>query len=121
MASTTLRTLLVLGVVLASTSPHAQAPSPAWTQWGGPTRDFMVSSTGLANTWPASGPKRIWTRPLGEGHSTILFENGRLYTQYRPLGATPARRSQEEVVAALEVEVDEYVARHARPRDLTRA
>ena len=62
----------------------------------------MVASTGLANSWPAAGPKRIWARPLGEGHSAILFENGRLYTQYRPLGESPSRRSQEEVVAALD-------------------
>ena len=107
-----MRTLLVLGVVLASANPHAQTPSPAWTQWGGPTRDFMVASTGLANTWPASGPKRLWTRALGEGHSTILFEDGRLYTQYRPLGATPARRSQEEVVAALDANTGRTIWEH---------
>ena len=60
-------------------------------------------STGLANSWPAAGPKRLWTRALGEGHSAILVENGRLYTMYRPLGLLSAvRRSQEEVVTALD-------------------
>lgn len=63
----------------------------------------MVASTGLANIWPAAGPKRLWTRALGEGHSAILVENGRLYTMYRPLGVLAAvRRSQEEVVTALD-------------------
>ena len=72
-------------------------------QWGGPTRDFMTTSTGLANSWPAAGPKRLWTRALGEGHSAILVENGRLYTMYRPLGLlATVRRSQEEVVTALD-------------------
>jgi outer membrane protein assembly factor BamB len=98
------RQLLVIALGMAATSVvAAQTPAPAWTQWGGPTRDFVVASTGLANSWPSGGPKRLWTRPLGEGHSSILFENGRLYTQYRPVGMLSAvRRSQEEVVAALD-------------------
>ena len=96
--------LLAAAVLLSTTTTlPAQTPGPAWTQWGGATRDFMVTTTGLANTWPTGGPKRLWTRALGEGHSAILVENGRLYTMYRPLGLmSTVRRSQEEVVAALD-------------------
>ena len=43
------------------------------------------------STWPAGGPKKLWTRALGEGHSAILAEGGRLYTMYRPLGAVGGR------------------------------
>jgi len=71
-------------------------------QWGGPTRDFMSQSKGLASSWPAGGPKKLWSRALGEGHSSILVEGNRLYTMYRPAGATDGRRGQEEVVAALD-------------------
>lgn len=53
--------------VFASTSPHG-APAPAdWPQWGGPHRDFVVPKTTIAPSWPAEGPKRLWSRPLGEG------------------------------------------------------
>src|SRR5262245_45700134 len=91
------------GVLVASTSIGLTAAAPAWTQWGGPTRDFMSDATGLASTWPAGGPKKLWSRALGEGHSSILVEDGRLYTMYRPLGMlSMVRRSQEEVVAALD-------------------
>ena len=77
--------------------------SSAWTQWGGPTRDFMSDAKGLATTWPAGGPKKRWSRALGEGHASILAENGRLYTMYRPLGMMSlVPRSQEEVVTALD-------------------
>lgn len=63
----------------------------------------MSNATGLAASWPDGGPPRRWTRTLGEGHSAILAEDGRLYTMYRPLGALSAvRRSQEEVVIALD-------------------
>ena len=110
------RVVLVTALVIASSTLFAQAPAPAWTQWGGPTRDFMVPSTGLASTWPAAGPRRLWSRPLGEGHSTVLFENGRLYTQYRPIGVLPgARRSQEEVVAALDAASGRTIWEHRYP------
>ena len=74
-----------------------------WLQWGGAGRNFMPDATGLAASWPPGGPKKLWGRALGEGHSSILVEDGHLYTMYRPLGALSAvRRSQEEVVAAID-------------------
>jgi outer membrane protein assembly factor BamB len=90
---------LALGSIIAGSSSLAGQTSPSWTQWGGPRRDFMSDSKGLASSWPASGPKKLWTRPLGEGHSSVLVENGRLYTMYRPTGQGA---THEEVVAALD-------------------
>jgi outer membrane protein assembly factor BamB len=88
----------VVLVVPASTTGQVKA---TWTQWGGPHRDFMSDSTGLASSWPASGPKRLWSRSLGEGHSSVLVENGRLYTMYRQITRQPTV-AHEEVVAALD-------------------
>jgi outer membrane protein assembly factor BamB len=94
-------TALLLTVTGAVERPAANAPE--WTQWGGPRRDFMIASAGLAEQWPASGPKRLWQRKLGDGHSSLLFEDGRLYTMYRPAGMLSAIRwSQEESIAALD-------------------
>jgi outer membrane protein assembly factor BamB len=56
---------------------------PAWPQWGGPARDFKPDAKKLANRWPASGPRKLWVRPLGLGHSSIVADGGRLYTMYR--------------------------------------
>lgn len=42
-----------------------------WPQWGGPTRDFKVATTGLVATWPEAGPRRIWS-PLGA--SIVAFD-----------------------------------------------
>jgi outer membrane protein assembly factor BamB len=47
-----------------------------WPQWGGLRRDFKSDSTSLADRWPARGPQRLWSRPLGEGHSAIVAEYG---------------------------------------------
>lgn len=67
-----------------------------WPQWGGPTRDFRVASKGSVIQWPEGGPKPLWKRPLGFGHSSVVVsENGnRLFTMYRAGG--------EEAVIALD-------------------
>lgn len=64
----------------------------SWTQWGGPNRNFQIEARGLASSWPAAGPKRLWNRVLGEGYSMILADQGVLYTMYR-------NGSQEVVIA----------------------
>jgi len=100
------RLIFVIAIVatLHSASGTVRGAGGAdWLQWGGPNRNFMVETTNLASSWPAGGPKRLWTRSLGEGHSAILAEGGRVYTMFRPLGLLSAvRRSQEEVVTALD-------------------
>jgi hypothetical protein len=83
-----------------------------WTQWGGPTRDFMSTATGLASSWPPGGPRRLWSRPLGEGHSAILSEAGRLYSMYRPAAPAPRRFSQEEVIVALDAASGKTIWEH---------
>ena len=90
-----------LALVLSTVTLHAA--DTAWLQWGGPRRNFMVDTTGLASTWPASGPRRLWNRTLGEGHSAVVVDGNRLYTMYRPSGIlTMVRRSQQETVGALD-------------------
>src|SRR5262245_32244993 len=102
------------------TGPTRAAGVAQWTQWGGPTRDFMSDATGLTSSWPPGGPRQLWTRALGEGHSSILVENGRLFTMYRPAGVTSiVRRSQEEVVTALEAATGktQWEFKYASPTD----
>ena len=76
-------------------------PSPDWPQWGGPNRDFKVSSTGLAEAWPEEGPPMLWRRPLGDGYSAIVSDGKTLYTMYRHSTGAGAGR---EVVIALDAE-----------------
>ncbi|NIL99560.1 MAG: PQQ-binding-like beta-propeller repeat protein [Acidobacteria bacterium] len=54
----------------------------SWPQWRGPDRTGVSEETGLAASWPESGPKELWRRPLGQGFSAIVVDAGRLYTQY---------------------------------------
>ena len=91
----------------------------AWLQWGGPTRNFVSESKGLASSWPSSGPKKLWSRALGAGHSSILVENGRLYTMYRQITRTPQVTKHEEVVAAFDAATGKTIweFRYAAPTD----
>lgn len=73
-------------------APHAVVED--WPVWGGRHRDFLVNTSGLADSWPAAGPKKMWSRPLGDGYSAVAEEAGILYTAYR--------RNSSDVITALD-------------------
>ena len=51
-----------------------------WTQWGGAERNFHVD----ANKVPSQVElNEVWRRDLGNGYSSILVEDSKLYTMYR--------------------------------------
>jgi len=103
---------VVTGLVIAAFALCAGLPasralasarqSDAWRQWGGPSRNFVVDAAPLADAWPEDGPAQVWRRPLGDGHSSILVENGRLYTMYRPAPKGAGPWAGEEAVVALD-------------------
>jgi outer membrane protein assembly factor BamB len=72
--------------------PRSQAVP--WTQWGGPHRNFTTEASGLKASWPPTGPKVIWKRPLGEGYSSPSVDGSVLYTMYG--------RPGQEIVTALD-------------------
>ncbi|MBK8269269.1 MAG: PQQ-binding-like beta-propeller repeat protein [Planctomycetes bacterium] len=75
-----------------------------WPQFGGPNRDFTVTEDRLDVNWPKEGPKRIWSRPLGDGYSSILVDDGLLFTMYR--------ETDEEIIAALKAATGASVWQH---------
>lgn len=109
-----MRTWMLAGLMVVTAGIGAPAaPDTSWPQWGGPRRNFMVESSGLASSWPASGPPQLWQRELGEGHSSIVAEGGRLYTMYRPVGMlSMIRRSQQEIVTAIDASTGRTVWEH---------
>lgn len=87
---------------------------PAWAQWaqfGGPNRDFKVNSKGLAEKWPEGGPKKIWERELGDGYSTIVVDEGMLYTMYR--------KGEEEFTVGLDAKTGKTVWENKHPSPVT--
>ena len=114
--------LLILGTAWQAVTPEpvhgqASAPSPAWPQWGGPQRNFIVEAKGLADKWPETGPPVIWSRPLGTGHSSIVADDGRLFTMYRT-GNGRARQGPweaEESVVAMDAKTGQTIWEHKYP------
>jgi outer membrane protein assembly factor BamB len=78
------------------------APATAqWTQWGGPHRDFSCDSTGLADAWPEDGPREVWSREIGAGHSSIVVDDETLYTM--------CRRDDQDAILAINAHTGETV------------
>jgi outer membrane protein assembly factor BamB len=74
---------VIVLIALFFLMPATTALAQDWAQWGGPHRNFISDTKGLATTWPATGPRRLWQRELGEGYSAIAVEHGMLFTMYR--------------------------------------
>ncbi len=70
-----------LGVVALLLVAFAVARADNWPQWRGPNRDGISNETGLLKQWPADGPPLAWkTKGAGNGYSSIVISNGKLYT-----------------------------------------
>lgn len=95
-----------VSLAAVATPAHAQ-----WLQFGGPDRNFMVQTSGLADAWPEDGPPRLWHRELGDGYSTILVDDGLLYTMYRV--------DDEEFTIALDAQTGQTVWEHRNPSPYT--
>jgi outer membrane protein assembly factor BamB len=111
-----LRALIAACAAVCSVAVHAQQ-APNWLQWGGTSRNFVLPESALAETWPEAGPPILWTRPLGTGHSTILVDEGRLYTMYRA-GNGRAKQGPweaEEAVIALDAATGQTLWEHKYP------
>lgn len=63
------------GTASASNTGHP------WPQFRGPNRDNISRETGLVKSWPADGPKLLWTATgLGEGYSSVSVAGGLVLT-----------------------------------------
>ena len=71
-----------------------------WPQWRGPGRDGKVAAEHVPASWPATlTPK--WTQKVGEGYSTPVVSNGRIFVH--------GRQDPEEVVTALDLATGQVV------------
>jgi outer membrane protein assembly factor BamB len=118
--------LLVAGMLAVSSAPVFGGGE--WPQFGGPDRNFMSKSKGLADRWPEGGPKQLWKRELGDGYSTIVVDDGVLYTMYRPARGeaemkaeeNPKRFAQEvEITVAIDAATGKTIWEHKHPSAYT--
>jgi HEAT repeat protein len=53
---------------------------PGWPQWRGPRRDGVSDEKGLLSSWPAGGPRALWSAAgIGSGYSAPIVARGSLF------------------------------------------
>ena len=105
------RISILIGSLHALHCPAGEPGALRWPQWGGPQRNFVTNSTGLADSWPEGGPPVIWKRDLGDGYSSIAVDEGVLYTMYR--------KGTEEFAVALDAHDGHTLWEYGNPSPLT--
>ncbi len=81
-------------VVAAGSAATIRPVEGAWPKFRGAGHDGRSTETGIARTWPASGPAVAWRVPLGSGFSGISIADGRLFTLFN--------RGGDELLAAFD-------------------
>lgn len=65
--------------ILAGLLSVSTATAGDWPQILGPQRNGIASGERLAASWPASGPRLAWNRPVGSGFSGVAVADGRVF------------------------------------------
>lgn len=73
---------LLAAFCMAFLRPAPVEAGDGWNQWGGAERNFKADADHLAGKWPAEGPKKLWSRELGDGYASIISDGSTLYTMY---------------------------------------
>lgn len=84
------RSALLVVILVMMVAPAAVAQD--WTQWRGPNRDGFVSDKNAPTNWPEK-LERAWRVEIGEGYSSPVVANGRVFVH--------SRRDPEEIVTAI--------------------
>ena len=88
--------VITLAIVTATSigeQPRAAA-GDRWQQWRGPSRTGVLTPDEAPVMWPEN-LKKHWSAPVGEGYSSPIVADGRVYVH--------ARRDPEETVSAIDL------------------
>jgi outer membrane protein assembly factor BamB len=78
--------ILSLGMFQSCTQPAN------WSQYLGPQRNAIISATEILKEWPESGPKELWSFPLGEGYGGAAIFDDEVFILDRTKGESDILR-----------------------------
>jgi outer membrane protein assembly factor BamB len=78
-----------------------------WPEFLGPRQTGVSGETGLLEKWPATGPKVLWKKQIGEGYSAPSVRENRLVVFHRV--------GDEEVVECFTADTGEPLWKHSYP------
>lgn len=96
-------------LALACGLAGVRAAAEDWPNWRGLHKDGISRETGLAKSWPATGPKIAWKRALPGGYSSPAIAKGRLVCQ--------SKEGVDELVLCLDSETGEPIWEYRYPAD----
>src|SRR5262249_14549967 len=74
-----MKTLCAASVVCPALALALAAPAADWPQWRGPERTGVARDARLPAAWPKEPPKPAWRVSIGEGYSSPVIADGRLF------------------------------------------
>ena len=77
-----------------------------------PNRDGISPEAVWSIHWPATGPKRLWTTPIGKGTSAVAVVGNRIYTQGRVLGIGTNAEARDEAAICLDADTGKILWSH---------
>ncbi|MCA9175068.1 MAG: PQQ-like beta-propeller repeat protein [Planctomycetales bacterium] len=84
-----LRNLKRAGSTPVAALNSTTADGKEWPRWRGPENNGISAETGLLQKWPEDGPPLSWSASgIGEGFSSVVVWNERIYTLGKRGGAT---------------------------------
>ncbi|MBN2420254.1 MAG: PQQ-binding-like beta-propeller repeat protein [Deltaproteobacteria bacterium] len=75
--------ILNAALIISISFTTLQVSANDWPQYLGPDRNAVSAEKGLMRSWPAEGPKVLWSVPLGEGFGGPAVSKGKVYVYDR--------------------------------------
>jgi len=82
-----------------------------WPNYRGPNHDGISAETSWKADWGASGPKKLWTKSIGVGFSSIVVSNGRAYMT----GNSGEKSGAKDTVFCLDANTGKEIWKHTYP------
>jgi outer membrane protein assembly factor BamB len=73
-----LKRIALAALAFALSTPFARGAED-WPKWMGPHGDNISKETIPDAAWPEGGPKKLWTKKVGFGHSSPVAAGGKVY------------------------------------------
>lgn len=118
-----IRAVFLLATILTATT----ATADDWPQWMGPHRDDVWPETGIVETFPATGLKVLWRKPIDGGFAGPAVAGGKVYvTDYAKSSGdatpSPSKRNDlkgKERVLCLDAKTGNQIWKHEYDRNYT--
>ena len=81
--------------------------SPYWTSYRGPNSEGIYREQPILTDWPKEGPKLLWRKLIGNGHSSFSIAKGLIFTI--------EQQDENEVVAAFSADTGAIKWKHEYP------